>query len=69
MNKRQWKKKKKKEEMFVASWVSSYKELKKFDREYHEYVVSAKRQKYDEEWFDRVVDVWNDIPEAYIIMR
>lgn len=69
MNKRQWKKKKKKEEMFVASWVCSYKELKKFDREYHEYVVSTKRQKYDKEWFDRVVDVWNDIPESYIIMR
>lgn len=69
MNKRQWKKKKKKEQMFIASWVRSYKELKKLDREYHEYFVSVKRQKYDEEWFDRVVDVWNDIPESYIIMR
>lgn len=62
MNKRQWKKKKKKEEMFIASWVSSYKELKKLDRSYHEFMVSANRRKYDEDWLNEVIDKWNDIP-------
>lgn len=62
MNKRQWKKNKKKQEMFIASWVNSYKELKRLDRSYHEYVVSAKRKKYDEDWFNKIVDMWNDIP-------
>lgn len=62
MNKRQWKKNKKKQEMFIASWVNSYKELKRLDRSYHEYVVSAKRKKYDEDWFNKIVDIWNDIP-------
>ena len=45
MNKRQYKKNKKKREMFIVSWIKSYKELKKFDRSYHEFVVSAKRMK------------------------
>lgn len=61
MNKRQWKKKKKKEQMFIASWVRSYKELKKFDREYHEYFVSVKRQKYDEDLLNRIADIWDSI--------
>lgn len=65
MNKRQWKKKKKKEEMFIASWAFSYKEMKKLNRSYHEYVVDAKRKKWDKVWFDKVVDAWNDIPETY----
>ena len=67
MNKRQWKKNKKKQEMFIASWVHSYKELKKLDRSYHEFVVSAKRRKYDEDWFNKVVDKWNSIPEEFIV--
>lgn len=65
MNKRQRKKNQKKQEMFLASWVHSYKELKKFDRLYHEFVVSTKRKKYDEDWLNKVVDAWNDIPETY----
>lgn len=65
MNKRQRKKNKKKQEMFIASWVNSYKELKKSDRSYHEFVISAKRKKYDEDWLNKVVYAWNDIPEKY----
>ena len=49
MNKRKRKKMQKKQEMFIASWVNSYKELKKLDREYHEYEVSMKRKKNDDE--------------------
>ena len=45
MNKRQRKKNKKKREEFVSSFVSSYKELKEFDRSYHEFVVSCNRMK------------------------
>lgn len=62
MNKRQWKKKKKKEDLFVASFVSSYKELKKLDRDYHEYVVSAKRIKFDKDWFDKLVENFCELP-------
>ena len=56
MNKRQRKKNKKKQEMFIASWVNSYKELKKFDRSYHEFVISAKHMKNGDDWF------WNEYP-------
>lgn len=45
MNKRQRKKNEKKIEAFVNSFVSSYRELRKLDRSYHEYVVSMKIQK------------------------
>ena len=47
MNKRQAKKKQKKEDMFIASWAFSYKEMKRLSRSYHEYVVDAKRKKWD----------------------
>ena len=47
---------KKKQEMFIASWVNSYKELKKFDRSYHEFVISVKHMKNGDEWF------WNEYP-------
>ena len=43
MNKRQAKKKQKKEDMFIASWAFSYRELRKLTRDYHEHVVSVKR--------------------------
>ena len=43
MNKRQAKKVALKHEMFISSFVSSYKELKEIDRSYHEYVISHKR--------------------------
>ena len=62
MNKRKRKKMQKKQEMFLVSWVSSYKELKKIDRSYHEYVVSMKRKKYDDDLINRIVDIWNSIP-------
>ena len=39
--------------------------MKKLDRSYHEYVVDAKRKKWDKVWFDKVVDAWNDISETY----
>ena len=66
MNKRQAKKKQKKEDMFIASWAFSYKEMKKLTRDYHEFVVDVKRKKWDKVWFDNVVDAWNGIPEKYI---
>lgn len=43
MNKRQRKKNHKKEEIFIASFVSSYKELKRVDRARHEYEVAIRR--------------------------
>ena len=45
MNKRQWKKHKKKTEIFITSFVSSYRELKEFDRSYHEFVLACNRMK------------------------
>lgn len=38
MNKRQRKKNQKKQEMFTASFVSSYRELKEIDRSYRVYI-------------------------------
>ena len=55
MNKRQWKKKQKKQEMFIVSWVNSYKELKKIDRSYHEFVVATRHKKYDKDWLNNMV--------------
>ena len=43
MNKRQRKKNQKKREMFIASWVSSYRELRQEDRWYHEYMLKQER--------------------------
>ena len=43
MNKRQRKKEQKKNNMFTASFVSSYRELKEIDRSYHEYMLHNKR--------------------------
>ena len=56
MNKRQRKKNQKKQEMFLVSWVHSYKELKKFDRMYHEYEVSSRRRmrNYDADWLNHL---------------
>ena len=66
MNERQQKKNQKKQEMFTASWVNSYKELKKLDRKYHEYVVEMKRKRpYDHIWdmyYDEFED-WNEQEE------
>lgn len=43
MNKRQRKKNQKKREMFIASWVSSYRKLRQEDRWYHEYMLKQER--------------------------
>lgn len=43
MNKRQRKKNHKNEEIFIASFVSSYKELKRVDRARHEYEVATRK--------------------------
>ena len=46
MNKRQRKKNKKKNDMFTASFVSSYRELKEIDRSYRVYIHNCnKRQR------------------------
>ena len=52
MNKRQSKKNRKKTELFVTSFVSSYKELKQFDRSYHEFVLMCNRMKKCGHTFD-----------------
>ena len=44
MNKRQKKKTKKKQELFVASFVSSYRDLRELERSYHEYVLNYERR-------------------------
>ena len=44
MNKRKRKKLLKKQELFNISFVTSYKELKAIDRQYHQYVLSTKRR-------------------------
>ena len=60
MNKRQRKKNQKKQNMFITSWVNSYKELRELDRKYHEYVVDMKRKKpYDHIW-DMYYDEFED---------
>ena len=41
MNKRQKKKNKKKQEMFITSFVTSYRELKAFERSYRAWVNAA----------------------------
>lgn len=43
MNKRQAKKLKTKNEMFLNSFTSSYREERKLTRQYHEYIVAYKR--------------------------
>ena len=59
MNKRQRKKKQRKEDMFAASFVSSYKELRKLDRQYQEYYVQMMRRPYDHV-FDMYYDEFED---------
>lgn len=51
MNKRKEKKLRKKQDMFVTSFASSYREAKEHDRAYHEFVVSDRRSN-KEECFD-----------------
>ena len=47
MNKRTKKKLAKKQELFVISLASSYREVKELDRSYHEFVLmSERRQRY-----------------------
>ena len=43
MNKRQYKKYKKKMELFAESYASSYREVKELDKSYHEYVLWSTR--------------------------
>lgn len=51
MNKRKAKKLRKKQDMFVTSFASSYREVREHDRAYHEFVVADKRR-CKEECFD-----------------
>lgn len=44
MNKRLKKKKQKEKDLFVSSFVSSYKEYKQFERRYYEYYIQRKKQ-------------------------
>lgn len=58
MNKHQRKKNKKKQFMFTVSFVSSYKELKKINRSYHQFVISDKRKSAKN---DSIIDKINSI--------
>ena len=60
MNKRKRKKNQKKKEIFIASFVSSYKDLKRVDRSRHEYEVSMRRRPYDSLW-DMYLDEFEDM--------
>ena len=55
MNKRKAKKLRKKQDMFVTSFASSYREVREHDRAYHEFVVDDRRR-CKEECFDFDVD-------------
>lgn len=45
MNKRKKKKLKKKQELFIINFANSYREVKKLDREYHEFCLEYERRK------------------------
>ena len=60
MNKRQRKKEQKKQNIFTAAFVSSYKELRQIERSYHEYIISHNRKRpYDHIW-DMYYDEFED---------
>ena len=66
MNKRQRKKEQKKQDMFAASFVSSYKELRQIERSYHEYIISHNRKRpYDHIW-DMYYDEFEDLDEQEV---
>lgn len=46
MNKRQKKKLKKQNNLFIINWLSIYKELKEFDKDYHRYLLEVKQKSY-----------------------
>lgn len=48
MNKRKAKKLRKKQDMFVASFARSYREVREHDRQYHEFVVADRRSSKEE---------------------
>ena len=56
MNKRQWKKHKKKMKMFTASFASSYRELRELDRSYHEFVLMCDRMRKCGHIFDLKIE-------------
>lgn len=45
MNKRKKKKLKKKQELFIINFANSYREVKKLDREYHQFCLECERRK------------------------
>ena len=56
MNKRQKKKNKKKQELFIASFVSSYRELRELERSYHEYILQDNRRtKFTDDTDDKLI--------------
>lgn len=55
MNKRKAKKLRKKQDMFATSFATSYREVREFDRSYHEFVIADRRSR-KEECYDFDVD-------------
>ena len=63
MNKRQRKKEQKKQNMFESAFVSSYNELRRIKRSYHEYIISHNRKRpYDHIW-DMYYDEFEDFKD------
>lgn len=46
MNKRQKKKLKKQNDLCIINWLSIYKELKEFDKDYYKYLLEVKQKSY-----------------------
>ena len=65
MNRRQKKKAEYKRELFVNNFCSSYKEVRKIDRWYHEYVNAFKRRSLV--IADSITDAEKTIPFFYSI--
>ena len=65
MNKRQRKKNQRKQEMFIASYALSYKDLKRLDKWYHEYVVNSKRHEKRLIELGVSLDDWDDWSEYF----
>lgn len=55
MNKRKAKKLRKKQDMFAMTFATSYREVREFDRSYHEFVIADRRSR-KEECYDFDVD-------------
>lgn len=59
MNKRKAKKMRKKQDMFAMTFATSYREVREFDRSYHEFMI-ADRRRCKEECWDSGIDFFDE---------